>query len=98
MKKEFTNYVTNEAIAQKISAQTNPIIVHFAWIEGNKRRDLDNVAFAKKFILDGLVKAGVLKNDNCKHVTGFTDTFIYDSENKDFPDGFGVIVRLWERK
>lgn len=26
----------------------NPIKIHFHWIEGNKKRDLDNVAFAKK--------------------------------------------------
>ena len=28
----------------------NPIKIHFIWVEENKRRDLDNVCFAKKFI------------------------------------------------
>ena len=28
------------------------VIGHFTWVEENKRRDLDNVCFAKKFILD----------------------------------------------
>lgn len=54
-----------------------PIKIHFHWIEGSKRRDLDNVAFAKKFILDAMVKAGKLKDDNRKCVTAFTDTFEY---------------------
>lgn len=57
-----------------------PIKIHFHWIEENKRRDFDNVAFAKKFILDALVKSGKLKDDNRKCVTGFTDTFEYGNE------------------
>ena len=60
----------------------NPVVIHFLWIEENKRRDLDNICFAKKFILDALVKAGKLKDDNRKCVTGFTDSFGYDKESK----------------
>ena len=56
--------------------------IHFHWVEGNKRRDLDNIAFSKKFILDALVKQGKLKDDNRKVVTAFTDTFEYGKESK----------------
>ncbi len=56
--------------------------IHFHWIEGNKRRDLDNVCFAKKFILDCMVKCGKLKDDNRNCVTGFIDTFEYGKETK----------------
>lgn len=56
--------------------------IHFHWVECNKRRDLDNVAFSKKFILDALVKCGKLKDDNRKVVTAFTDTFEYGAESK----------------
>lgn len=59
-----------------------PVKIHFHWIEENKRRDLDNIAFAKKFILDTLVKLGKLKDDNRKCVTMFTDTFAYGDEAK----------------
>ena len=59
-----------------------PIKVHFHWVEQNKRRDLDNVAFAKKFILDTMVKEGRLKDDNRRYVTGFTDSFSYAKESK----------------
>lgn len=59
-----------------------PIRIRFHWIEENKRRDLDNIAFAKKFILDTLVKLGKLKDDNRKCVTMFTDTFAYGDEAK----------------
>jgi len=57
-----------------------PIKIHFTWIEGNKKRDLDNICFAKKFILDAMVKAGKLKDDNRKCVTAFTDDFVYGEE------------------
>lgn len=59
-----------------------PIKIHFTWVESNKKRDLDNVCFAKKFILDALVKFGKLKDDNRKCVTAFTDSFEYGSTNK----------------
>ena len=59
-----------------------PIKIHFIWVEENKRRDLDNVCFAKKFILDSMVKAGKLKDDNRNYVVGFEDKFKYDKESK----------------
>ena len=60
----------------------NPIKIHFHWIEGNKKRDLDNIAFSKKFILDAMVNQGKLKDDNRKCVTAFTDSFEYGKETK----------------
>ena len=66
----------------QIPKMNNPIKIHFHWVEGTKKRDLDNVCFAKKFILDAMVKYGKLKDDNRKCVTGFVDTFEYGSETK----------------
>lgn len=60
----------------------NPVKIKFTWVEGNKRRDLDNVAFAKKFVLDAMVKGKNLKDDNRKNVTCFTDDFQYGKEFK----------------
>lgn len=54
-----------------------PVTIRFTWIEGNKKRDLDNIAFAKKFILDTLVQAGKLKDDNRRCVMAFSDQFGY---------------------
>lgn len=66
----------------KMPKWNNPIKIHFTWIEGNKKRDLDNVCFAKKFILDAMQKYEKLENDNRKHVTAFTDSFEYGKETK----------------
>lgn len=43
-----------------------------------KKRDADNIAFAKKFILDALVNMRVLPDDSRKYVKGFYDTIIDD--------------------
>lgn len=59
-----------------------PIRINFFWVEKTKRRDYDNIAFAKKFILDAMVKMGKLKDDNRRFVTSFTDSFSYGNENK----------------
>lgn len=67
-----------------------PVRIYFTWREGDRRRDLDNVAFAKKFILDGLVKAGVLPDDNRRHMLGFIDNFLYT------PKHWGVDVVIVE--
>lgn len=64
-------------------------MVRFEWHERTKKRDADNIASAKKFILDALVKMKVIPDDSRKYVKGFTDTIIDDKA--DF-----VIVELIE--
>lgn len=81
MKKEYTELAYCHAREQKLTARTKPVHITFKWFMENKRKDLDNVCFAKKFILDGLVMAGVLYNDTQEWVTGFTDEFAIDRVN-----------------
>lgn len=57
------------------------IYLKYKWIEPNTRRDLDNIAFAKKFIQDALVKQGVINNDGWKNILGFSDDFGIDKDN-----------------
>ena len=80
MKKEVENDIS--IFIQRLPQFEKPIKINFTWIEGNKRRDLDNVCSSKKFILDALVKCGKLKDDNRKCVTAFTDSFSYGKDWK----------------
>lgn len=69
---------TQDGIAwfiRKLPKFEKPVFIHFHWVEKTSKRDLDNIAFAKKFILDALVENGKLKDDSQKYVRGFTDTF-----------------------
>ncbi len=80
MKKEVENDIGG--CINQLPEYNKPIKIHFHWIEENKKRDLDNVCFAKKFILDSMVKAGKLKDDNRNYVKGFNDTFEYGKISK----------------
>lgn len=57
------------------------IIVKIIWYTKDSKKDPDNVAFAKKFILDGLVLSKVLKNDGRKQIKAFEDCFEVDKLN-----------------
>lgn len=81
MKRDETKRVSDIAANSDMPTFEKPVHVYFAWVEPNRRRDIDNIAFAHKFILDGLVDAGVLKGDSQKYVTGFVDLFRVDKDN-----------------
>lgn len=54
--------------------------IKFKWYEPNMKRDPDNVAFAKKFILDALVKSGVIASDGWKTIRRFSDDLYLSKE------------------
>jgi hypothetical protein len=60
--------VREAADEQRWIAPDGPVAVGLLWHEGNRRRDADNVASAQKFVMDGLVEAGVLRGDDQRHV------------------------------
>lgn len=59
----------------------NPSVVHCTWYMKNKRKDPDNIAFAIKFILDGMMKVGLIKNDNWEMIKGLKHDFVVDKEH-----------------
>ena len=61
--------------ARELPKITKPVKIKFTWVESNSRRDLDNICFAKKFILDSLVEYGFIIDDNQRYVQGFIDEF-----------------------
>lgn len=63
---------------------TGPVSISCLWTDGNARRDIDNVAFAVKFILDALQAAGKLPNDNRKFVREIAHSFNVDKETKSY--------------
>lgn len=58
-----------------------PVCVEITWYEKDRRRDPDNIASAKKYILDSLVEAGVFPDDGWKYILSFADYFQIDSKN-----------------
>ena len=70
----LTNDIALRAKAQRVP-RFDRARLRFAWVESGRHRDPDNIASAKKFLLDGLVLAGGLPGDGWAHVAGWTDTF-----------------------
>lgn len=89
MKKKVESDIT--PFLARLPAFYNPVFLTFNWVESNLKRDADNIAFAKKFILDSLVKAGKLKDDSRRYVKGFKDNFYSATGTK-------VIVKIEELK
>lgn len=58
-----------------------PVKIIFNWFEPNRKRDIDNVSFAKKFILDCLVTMNVLIDDSQKYVVKLEDNVFVDRKN-----------------
>lgn len=87
MKKEWTGFVAlNFANSPRIE---EPVRVICNWYCKDRRQDPDNIASAKKFLMDGLQVAGVLPNDGWKNIVGFIDNFFIDKKNP----GVEVILR-----
>lgn len=57
-------------------------IICIQWYEATRRRDADNIQSSQKFILDALVKCGILKNDSRKYVTQIYHEIVDGNENK----------------
>jgi hypothetical protein len=59
----------------------NRVWLDITYYDPNRRRDPDNQAGAKKYILDGIVAAGLISNDGHKQVAGWTERFRFDKDN-----------------
>lgn len=72
LKQRWTNAVALYARAARIKP-VGRARFQFVWRERTKRRNPDNVASAKKYLLDGLVRAKIIKNDGWDEVAGWED-------------------------
>lgn len=82
VKKKETERVALECMVQKLKPIKVPVFITYYWFCKNKRKDKDNIAATgHKFIQDGLVTAGILKNDGWEDIVGFEDKFSLDAKN-----------------
>lgn len=81
MKKNATEKVALESIKYRNHKVEPPYFIEFHWYSKDRKIDLDNRAFGKKFILDGLQVSKVIEQDSQKFVVGFADYFYIDKNN-----------------
>lgn len=58
-----------------------PVEVSIKWCEPNQRRDIDNITFATKFILDTLVQKRLLEDDSQRFVSKINHEVVVDKAN-----------------
>lgn len=81
-KKDETELVYWSCVQQGLEHQLQQTCtVAFYWYMKNKRKDLDNISFGQKAILDGCVDAGILYDDGFEWVKGIQHYYMIDKEN-----------------
>jgi Holliday junction resolvase RusA-like endonuclease len=78
MKQTYTDMVA--WLAKKLPRFEKVALV-ITWYEPDLRRDLDNIMAGQKFILDGMVQAGVIPDDSQKYILGIYHRFKVDRQN-----------------
>lgn len=79
-KRRYTNYVAMIAKTQLVPVKSYPVSIRIDWFCPSRRKDPDNIAAGKKFIIDGLVQAEIFTNDGWKQISELHDRFFIDAE------------------
>lgn len=80
IKNNETRKVWAECMSQHIKPYTKPVFIDYYWMCKDKRKDKSNIAFAKKFIEDGLIQAKVIPNDGWKDIAAYQDHFFLSDD------------------
>ena len=73
-KKQMTNKVAYLA-RKDLRPIENSVEVEIEWTTKDRRQDPDNISYGAKYLLDGLVAAGILQDDNRKIVCSIAHRF-----------------------
>lgn len=80
--KIISKYIQAALNSGELQPISEPCTIWIDWHEKSKRRDVDNIQSAQKFILDALVQCGVLQNDSRKYVKQIYHKIVDSDENK----------------
>ena len=83
MKKTYTRELAETFMAQTCERFTEHVTCTVTFYEDTMRRDDDNVISGCKYLLDGLVTAGIIKDDSPKYLHLKAERF----QSKLFVDG-----------
>jgi hypothetical protein len=85
-KKKYTSLVAEEIQVQTDRPKFDAISLDITWIETKKKRDPDGVfGGGLKYLMDGIVAAGIIDDDDRDHVASITNRIVVS-------DSRGVVV------
>jgi len=87
-KKQATNY-TEMIVKEYIKENNTPIFensveIKCVWFRGNKRSDPDNISACIKYVIDGIVKGKLLKDDTMKYIHKISHEFEKSENGKNY--------------
>jgi Holliday junction resolvase RusA-like endonuclease len=74
---------------KKLAPFSDPCVIYIEWHEKTKKRDVDNIQSAQKFILDALQTMNIIPNDSRRYVKQIHHNIVDD--DRDY-----VVVRFKE--
>ena len=80
-KKVYTEAVAWECVGYPKNQLEMPVDIVCTWITKDLRKDPDNISVGVKFILDGLVQAGILPDDRRKQINSIKHELGVDKHN-----------------
>lgn len=85
IKREQTELVAAYVVKARLKPFDGPVEVGITWVEGTRKRrqlrDVDNIAFGAKFILDALKELGIVKDDNPRIVRNVYHSYKFNSDD-----------------
>lgn len=91
VEKLIAKYIFKALESGELRPVSTPCMVQFLWHEKNRRRDVDNIQSAQKFILDAMVRCGIIPDDSRKYVVQTAHTVVDSAEY-----GVNVIITASE--
>lgn len=90
LKRDNTEMVAYYCLSQNLKPFKNKIDLEITFKCKDRRTDKDNIISTTKFILDGLVMAGIIKNDGWSEIGNLNYKFDIDKNNPQ------TIVKMYE--
>lgn len=82
MKKDCHKQVIEAIKGHKLPKVKNyPVTLEITWFEKDRRRDIDNISYAVKFINDSLVEAKIIEDDSQQFVRSIINHIEVDRNN-----------------
>lgn len=78
---EIGQYIRIAALHGDVIPQGHRCTLSITWHEKTKKRDVDNIQSAQKFILDAMVEQGILEDDSRKYVAQIYHQIVDDTRD-----------------
>lgn len=81
VQKDISQFIRMAMLSGDLHPQEKRCTISITWHERTRKRDVDNIQSAQKFILDAMVEMGILKDDSQKYVAQIYHHIVTDDHD-----------------